>query len=251
MKSLFSLLLAASPFFVFAQNESRSIALDGIEAVHIYAAFSSVFVTTGGTDAVQVDHTFTVDGTDRPDLRKLSVERIDGVLYLREVKPNVEMLKAEFPDRNGAMISGGREGGKGVFNNVVVDAVLKVIVPAGIPVTVETRYGGIEAVNVGGLLSAKARYGEVKAIFTSVKPQAELELYSNYGTVDVTIPVGWGSNLDLTTEYGELFTNVKIDADSGRSKEKEFYQRLIGTTGGGGKTIKCTAPYGDVYLREG
>ncbi len=251
MKFLFSLLLAAIPFFVFAQSESQSIPLDGVQAVHIYAAFSSVSVTTGGTDAVQVDHTFTVDGTDRPDLRQLTVERIDGVLHLREVKPTAEMLNAEFPDRKGGMISGGREGGKGVFNNVVVDAVLEVVVPANIPVTVETTYGGIEVVNVGHLLSAKARYGEVKAIFTTTKPQAELELYSNYGAVDVTIPEGWNTNLDLTTEYGELFTDMSINVDDAKSKEKEFYHRLIGSIGAGGKVIKCTAPYGDVYLRKG
>lgn len=251
MKFLFSLLLAASPFLVFAQEQTESIPLEGITAVHIYAAFSSVSVTSGGTDAVRVDHIFTVDGTDRPDLRQLTVERKDGILHLREVKPNVELLKKEFPDRRKGTISGGREGGKGIFNNVMVDAVLKVVVPAGIPVTVETKYGGIEAVNVGNLISARARYGEVKAIFTTAKPQAELELYSNYGEVDVTIPTGWGTNLDLTTEYGELFTNMPIDIDDAQSKEKEFYHRLIGSIGGGGKVIKCTAPYGDVYLREG
>lgn len=251
MKFLFSLLLAASPFFVFAQGEAQSISLDGAKAVHIYAAFSSVSVTTGGTDAVKVDHTLTVDGADRPDLRHLSVERIDGVLHLREIKPTAELLKAEFASPKGGMNTGAGEGGKGVFNNVMVDAVLKVVVPAGIPVTVETKYGGIEAVNVGDLVSARARYGEVKAIFSSVKPQSGLELYSNYGAVEVTIPAGWGTKLDLTTEYGELFTNLTIDVDDAQSKEKDFYHRLIGTIGGGGKTIKCTAPYGDVYLREG
>ena len=138
-----------------------------------------------------------------------------------------------------------------MFNNVLVDAVLKIVVPTGIPVTIETKYGGIEAVNVSNLLSAKAKYGQVKAIFTSVKPQAELELYSNYGAVDVTIPLGRGADLDLTTEYGELFTNISIAVDGELSREKDFYHRLIGTVGGGGSTIKCTAPYGDVYLREG
>ncbi len=251
MKFLFSLLMAASPFIAFTQSETQSISLEGIKAIHIYAAFSSVSVTTGGTDAVEVDHIFTVDGTDRPDLRKLSVERVDGVLHLREIKPNVKMLNKAFPDRKGGIISGGREGGKGIFNNVEVDAVLKVVVPVGMPVTVETKYGGIEAVNVGHLISARAKYGEVNAIFTSAKPQADLELYSNYGAVDVTVPSGWGTTLDLTTEYGELFTNMSIDVDDAKSKEKEFYHRLIGSVSGGGKLIKCTAPYGDVYLREG
>jgi len=247
MKSLFGLFLAVSPFFAFAQSDTQFISLEGATAVYIYAAFSSVTVTTGGTDAIKVDHTVTVNGADRPDLRRLAVERIDGVLYLREVKPTAELLQAEFSQPNGGM----NTGGKGVFNNLTVDAVLKVVVPVGIPVTVETKYGGIEAVNVANLLSARAHYGEVKVTFTRVKPQAELELYSDYGAVDVTIPVGCGTNLDLTTEYGELFTNMAIDVDGEQSEEKAFYHRVIGAVGGGGKMIKCTAPYGDVYLREG
>ncbi|TXF90911.1 DUF4097 domain-containing protein [Neolewinella aurantiaca] len=249
MKLLFSLLLVASPFFVFSQNDTqRSIALDGAKAVHIYAAFSSVAITTGGTDEVKVDHTLTVNGSDRPDLRHLTVERVNDVLHLREVKPTAELLEKENPQQNGEPGFGGSKGG---VNTVTVDAVLKVVVPAGVPVTVETKYGGIEATNVGGLLSAKARYGEVKAVFTNVQPEEELELYSNYGAVDVTIPAGWGADLDFTTEYGELFTNVSINVDGEMSSEKDFYHRLIGTVGGGGSTIKCTAPYGDVYFREG
>jgi hypothetical protein len=251
MKFLFGLFLAVSPFFAFAQSDTQFISLEGATAVYIYAAFSSVTVTTGGTDAIKVDHTVTVDGADRPGLRRLAVERIDGVLHLREVKPTAELLQAEFSQPNGGMNTGGRNGGKGVFNNLTVDAVLKVVVPVGIPVTVETKYGGIEAVNVANLLSARARYGEVKVTFTRVKPQAELELYSDYGAVDVTIPVSWGTNLDLTTEYGELFTNMAIDIDGEQSEEKAFYHRVIGAVGGGGKMIKCTALYGDVYLREG
>lgn len=250
MKFLLSFLLVAGPCFAFAQTKNQSIPLDGISAVHIYAAFSSVHVSSGGTDALEVDHTFTVNGDDRPDLRRLTVERIDGVLHLREIKPTAKLLNREFPDKNGGMISGGREGGKGVFNGVTVDALLTVVVPRGIPVTVETKYGGIEVINVESLRSARAEYGPVKAVFTTVNPLAGIELYSNYGAVDITIPSGMGSDLELITKFGELLTNMDVRVDDRRSEEKDYFHRLVGSVGGGGKTIKCTAPYGDVLLRE-
>lgn len=251
MKTIFTSLLLVCSLLIFAQGEVRQIDLDGAVAVHIYAAFSSVSVVTGGTNALAVDHTFTVDGTDRPDLRQLTVERKDGVIHLREVKPTARLLKAEFPSPKGGMMTGARESGKGIFNDVMIDATLKVVIPAGVKVTVETDYGSIETVNVGGLLSARARYGNVDAVFTDSSPQPGLDLFSNYGSVDLTVPAGFGFDLDLTTEYGDLLTNFNIDVDTSASKEKEFYQQVIGSVNGGGGNVTCKTPYGDVYLREG
>ncbi|WP_020567086.1 DUF4097 family beta strand repeat-containing protein [Neolewinella persica] len=251
MKRLFQLLLISFPILVFGQGDQQEIALEGATAIHIYAAFSSVSVTTGGQGVVAVNHTFTVDGTDRPDLRLLSIERKDGVLHLREVKPTADLLQGEFSGKNSNQITGGREGGKGVVNGVMVDATLEIVVPAGVTIEVETNYGGIKAVNVDGLVKAHARYGAIDVIFATVSPMPDLDLYSNYGTVDVTIPTGRGANLDLVTEYGELLTDMEIQIDKKASEEKDFFQRVIGTIAGGGARIKCEAPYGDVYLREG
>jgi hypothetical protein len=251
MKHLFQLLLVSLPILVFGQGGQQEIALEGATAVHIYAAFSSVSVTTGGNGVVAINHTLTVDGVDRPDLRHLSVERKDGVLHLREVKPTVKTLQREFPGRNSNQITSGREGGKGVVNGVMVDATLKIVVPAGVKIVIETNYGGIKAVNVAGLVSARAKYGAVDVTFATVSPLPDLDLYSNYGAVDITLPAGKGANLDMTTKYGELLTDVDIQIDTNASEEKEFFQRVIGTISGGGNRIKCEAPYGDVYLREG
>lgn len=251
MKRLSFYLLLLLPVLGFAQGDRQEITLDGATEVRIYAAFSSVTVTTGGTDAVAVHHTVTVDGADRPDLRKLAVERKGGVLHLRELKPTADLLQEEFPRVNGNQITSGRTGGKGTFNGVMVDATLEIEVPAGVKITVETEYGGIKAINVAGLAGARAKYGAVDVVFTSVPPLPELDLYSNYGSVDVTIPAGRGASLDLSTSYGDLLTNLEIAIDKTASQEKEFYQRVIGTIGGGGGLIKCEAPYGDVYLREG
>lgn len=249
MKFLLCLLLVASPFFVFTQSELRSISLDGAREVHVYAAFSSVYVTTGKTNAVLVDHALTVDGTDRPDLCYLTVERIDDVLYLREVKPNAQLSETKISRPRG----GGNTGREARFNALLVDAVLKVVVPEGIPVRVETKYGAIEVVNVGQLLSARARYGGVKVVFTDRKAPAELELYSNYGGVDLTLPSGSSAKLDLTTEYGELITDLDVAINENTGTKRDFYRNVTGEIGRGDSRtkIRCEAPYGDVYLRSG
>ncbi len=244
-------MLLSLPYVAFSQENLQEIALEGATEVRIYAEFSSVSITTGGADALAVSHTLNIEGVDRPDLRKLTVERKNGILHLREMKPTAKMLNREFPGKDDNTISGDREGGKGVINGVMVDATLQIIVPAGVKVSVETNFGGIKAVNVAGLLSARAKYGAVDVTFAKVPVSPSLELYSNYGTVDVTIPAGRGVNVDLTTKYGELLTDLDINVDQQASQERDFFQQVIGKVAGGGLVIRCEAPYGDVYLREG
>lgn len=246
---LLGLLLATLPLIAFCQSTPQQIALDGATAIHIEASFSSVSVTSGGNGQVAVNHVLTVEDEDRPDLRKLEVVRENGVINIRELKPTVKSLRQAFPDRDN-VYSNGRKGGKGTFNGLVVDALIEVVVPSGVSVSVATQYGSITATNVPGLREAKAKYGSVDVIFTEGKQLPAMDLYSNYGAVDVTLPSGQAADLDLTTEYGDLLTDLDIDIDKAASQEKNFYQRVVGTIAGGGAQVRCRAPYGNVYLRS-
>lgn len=243
-------LLLLSGLSAFAQDGRQEIALEGALEVRIQASFSSVSVTTGNADLVSLNHVLTADGRERDDLRKLRFERENGVLTIREILPSIRAMKMKFPAPKGGALSGAREGGAGIFNDVMVNSLLEVVVPEGIKVTVETDYGNVTATNVAGLVSARATYGNVDVIFTKGTTVPDLELYSNYGKVDVTLPKASGANLDLQTRFGELMTSLDINVDKALSESKDFHERVIGKLGGGGALLKCEAPYGDVYLRE-
>ncbi len=251
MKLHLSLLLLSFSLTLLSQETPREIALEGALEVRIHAEFSSVFVTTGGTDALLVSHSVAIAGQERPELRKLTVEREGDVLHLREVKPSGNLLHEQRPSANYLPASGGQLEEKGASTSLLVDATLKVVVPANVKVSVSTNFGSIKTVNVAGLLSARARYGAVQAVFASAPLALNLDLYSSYGAVDVTIPADRGLDVDLTTKYGDVRTDLGIEVDASVSKAEQDFQQLIGKVAGGGRVITCTAPYGDVYLRKG
>lgn len=246
------LFAAACCSFSFAQEAVREIDLNGATAVHIYAAFSSVKVVTGSNNSLRVQHELSLDGEQPTDLQNIEVTRNGPVLTIRELKPTAELLR-----RQAAPLPGQQNylnpaaGTNSMINGVKTDALLKVTVPPGITVSVETEYGAIRAVNCSGLVAARAKYGAVDVVFTEGIPVPALELYSNYGAVDVTIPAGRDLSLELTTRYGELLTEPDIATDAAASEERDYYQHLVGKLGRGGKTLSCEAPYGNVYLREG
>ncbi|NJC27599.1 DUF4097 family beta strand repeat-containing protein [Neolewinella antarctica] len=249
MKFLFSLLLVALPLFAYAQENRQSIDLNGATSLHIYAPFSSVKVTSGGTSTLEVLQRVIIDDTDRSELAELEVKREDDAIHLRQIKPTVELAKQYWKEqtrdgRDRVMVIGSDVRGG---NNV--EAVLEVVVPAGISVTVETVYGGIEVAGVTGLHKASATYGPVTVAYGEL-PSREVGLYSNYGEVDVSLPAGSGADLELITQFGELFTDTDIKVSAGDGELREFYQRTVGTIGGGGQKVRCEAPYGNVYIRS-
>lgn len=246
------LLLAACTSFILAQTEQQKIDLEDAKAIHIYADFSSVEVSIGAQGVIGVEHNLTIDGEERSDLRRLAVEREGDVLTIREIKPDIQHLRQDHSPRSpsyqprNTLYSGEEQ-----TRSLMVDATLKVVVPAGIPVSVETEYGGILADNVSELISAKAKYGSVNVIYRSGTVTPRLELSSRYGAVDVTIPPGEDLSFDLLTEYGSLQSELDIQTDESASLDDKFYQRIIGKVGAGGRVLSCEAPYGNVYLREG
>jgi hypothetical protein len=256
IRLIFSGLLMLAASYCFAQSD-QTIPLRGATKVHIFAAFSGVEVTTGPVSDVSLTHILSVDGDDRPDLRELSINRQGKTLTIREVKPTAKLINREARWGN-VTISYGDEDNKNSHRSgqdmAIVEAILKVQVPANVAVTVETVYGGIKATDVRGLAEASAKYGAIDVVFTEKIRFGQLSLNSEYGAVDLTVPPGFSADGDLMTKYGDLLTDLDRNGDTERSKEKAFYQHVIGTVGGPGDNrgqVQCKTPYGNVYLREG
>ncbi|MEM9835375.1 MAG: hypothetical protein AAF828_02665 [Bacteroidota bacterium] len=252
-----SLLLLLSLFFSSLSAQStpaeQTVPLDGIEHISIYAPFSSVLLQPESTASMAVQHIVKIDGKDAPELRELSIQRKGNTLHIEELSPNIKALKKRFPagfDRNGGT---NRYGANRDCDEAQtkVDARLSLKIPAGVTIDVETEYGSIVAEDVPGLRKAYAHYGSVEVSFASTAQVPTMNLHSHYGAVDVTLPSAQNASLDLTTEYGELFTDFDISIDKDASEEEDFLQKVVGQLGRGGAEISCRAPYGNVYLRQG
>lgn len=251
MKRFFilGLLWVACSSFACSQTDQQQVDLAGATAIHIYAAFSSVEVAIGEQGVVGIEHGLTVNDEGNLDLRQLAFERVGDVLTIREVAPDGNRFLQGVTPKSVSALPQGRWSNS--TKRLPLDGALKVVVPQGIPVSVVTGYGSIVVDNVEALLSAKAKYGSVNVVYRSGQMASGLELFSRYGAVDITIPAGENLNLDLRTEYGSLLFDLEVKTDESASEEEEFYQRLVGTLGTGGRKVSCAAPYGNVYLREG
>jgi hypothetical protein len=230
---LFLSVLIAAPL---TGQQTTTIPREGAERLHVKTLFGGVELMTYDGTAIEVTHTVTVNGKAYPDLAELTVSRADGELRIEEIGPTGDDLHA-LQQGNGD-------------RNTNSQIKLIVRVPNDLVVTLETLYGGVDATDVPRLREVNSTYGGITVSYGDTGPSGVLELYSNYGAVDLTLPPDASADLELKTQYGELLTDFDLEVDTERSRQGQFLEHVVGTIGGGGARVRCESPYGKVYLRQ-
>ena len=238
-----SLLLAAS--HLNAQFDTKSLAPEGADQLAISALFGEVELYPSETGEITVTHVVVVNDTERPELGELTIDRSGNQLRIDEVGPTQRTLSKECDNHSVTVQNGMRIGG---CNSHIR---LRVGVPAGMRIEVDTKYGGVRVADIAGLTRVHSTYGTLDIAPGNLEAGTELDLYSNYGDVDLTLPADASARLELITEYGNLLTDFDINIDERASEQRQFYERVVGTIGeGGGAQVKCRSPYDNVYLRR-
>jgi hypothetical protein len=257
MKRLLSLLLVASPLFAFSQGDQQEIARKGASEIHINANMSGVHIEVTDSDVISVNHVVTVEGKDRPDLRKLEVVREGSMIKIIERWPNQKLFEDKVA-RWGMSVSHRRNGehASGDYNGTKANAYLEVTIPRSMKVTAESLYGGVKAKDVMNMPMVKSVYGEIEIVFAANARINGLDYESDYQNVDVTLPANVAAKLELSTSYGSLytdfdFTSLANGTDTRRNRHRLGHgDRVTGILNGGGQTISLTSPYQNVYLRK-
>ncbi len=238
-----SLLLAAGP--LHAQSDPLVVPPDGATALHLEGFFGSVELAEGSGRDIIVRHLITVNDTPRPDLGKLEVSRDGSTITVTEAAPREENLRGEW-NKISTVIDGRVVRGHDGHN---VDIRITVEVPPGLDITVHTLYGGVTATDVAGVREVRSTYGDITVVYHATDRDTPLELYSNYGDVDLSLPAGARADVELETEFGELLTDFDIAIDTEASETRQFFERVVGRINGGGARVRCRSPYDHVYLR--
>ncbi len=256
MKLLISLLLVASPIFAYCQGDQQEIARKGATEIHLNANMSGLFIEVTDSDVISVTHVVTVEGKDRPDLRKLEVVRTGSMIKIIERWPSQDLFEDKVA-RRGMSVSHKRNGEpKGDWGGTRANAYLAVTIPAGMKITAESLYGGIEAKEVQDMPMVKSVYGEIEVVFAADAKINGLDYESDYQNVDVTLPADVSANLSLGTDYGSLYTDFDFTASANGAQNRNnrhsggYGDHVKGVLNGGGKTISLTSPYKNIYLRK-
>lgn len=122
-------------------------------------------------------------------------------------------------------------------------------------VEIQSEYPSLHLVNVTGPVVLKSTYGKVKVEFSQVNQEKPISLISTYAELEVSLPESTKAKIKMQSEYGDIYTDLKINMDKSENGSETSMTKLnrstiSGTINGGGVEIFLKSPYSDIYLRK-
>jgi DUF4097 and DUF4098 domain-containing protein YvlB len=109
-----------------------------------------------------------------------------------------------------------------------------------------TSYGGIhcEAIT-SDEIRVRSSYGDIDIVSSALCP-AELtaKARTSYGNIDFVVPAGFGGEVEMSTSYGSIKTELAITIKGELSKK-----RITGTIGEGDGRLELETSYGSIKIR--
>lgn len=113
---------------------------------------------------------------------------------------------------------------------------------AGGNVRADTSGGNITVGEVSGSINASSSGGNVTA-HLSHQPAGDCRLSTSAGTVTVTLASGIALNIDASTSFGGVFSDVTVDGRVSRNS-------IRGSINGGGPELRLRTSAGSIRIRE-
>lgn len=119
-------------------------------------------------------------------------------------------------------------------------------------IEVSAAYNDVHLINVTGPMAVKSIYGEIEAVFSTLSQEGSISLNSSYNLIDVTLPSSAGINLNMSTPYGNIYSDVDVNIEAGDDDMRRISTKKVkGTVNGGGVEVTIKSGYEDIYLRKG
>lgn len=168
-----------------------------------------------------------------------------------------------------------KEGGNTVINQIVRndEGDFEIKVPKGVTIVYEqssvygdevsfdgvtgeievtTNHSDVNLKNVTGPMTINTVHGDIEGSFSSLNQSNPLSVVSTHGDIDLGIPSGEKCNFEISTSWGEIYSDldIKIERSSDDQMKRYSMNKVIGAMNGGGVNFKVKSTHGSIYLRK-
>ncbi len=158
---------------------------------------------------------------DHDDLPKMKVIVIGETKYFFDSKESEAAIKklkeSEGSNQNTYSMYG-----------VIKEITLEVKIPRNIKLSVDAKHGLVE----------------LKGVSSAVK------INSKFGGIDMSILPSSRKNLEISTRFGEIYTNLDFALNQQSNEKRNHWEVVKGTLNGGGTPCELASKFGNIYIRK-
>ncbi|MEP5613893.1 MAG: hypothetical protein ABJP45_16700 [Cyclobacteriaceae bacterium] len=247
MRNLFFLLIAVG-FGNLAQSQTRvekTVAVQPGQKVEMnFKRPELISIKTWDQDEIKIVASVTINNGENDDAFEIRVSDGDQLTISSLIK-NFEDLPRKImirykgedyffntSDRNAPEVRKFREQNGNSYeymqNGVIMEISLEIMVPKGISLDVDAKFGLVEMV------------GATK----------EIEINSKFGGIDVSVDQPTSKAMEVRTKFGEVYSNLDMTFSTRDRYEVGRWVTLEGKGRGTGTSQYFESEFGNVYLRK-
>ncbi|MBK8504923.1 MAG: hypothetical protein IPL46_23525 [Saprospiraceae bacterium] len=117
-------------------------------------------------------------------------------------------------------------------------------------VEVSARFNSVRLENVTGPVAINTVHGDIDATFGAVDQGNSISLTSMHGHVDVTVPAQAKANFHLSSEWGEMYTDLNLTFENPEGMKNLSMKKFDAKFNGGGVDFSVKSTHSDIYLRK-
>lgn len=119
----------------------------------------------------------------------------------------------------------------------------------GSEIEVKTHGGSIRLEGVTGPVSASSVHGDIDVVFSNLNSDLPSSIVTTHGDLDISINKNTKADLTISTQWGEVYSDLDIKIPSPTDLKVYGAKRIIGNINGGGVGLTLSSTHGNVYLR--
>ncbi|MCB0669061.1 MAG: DUF4097 family beta strand repeat protein [Saprospiraceae bacterium] len=117
-------------------------------------------------------------------------------------------------------------------------------------VEVSARFNSVILKNASGPLAISTVHGDIDADFDAIDQSNSISLTSMHGHVDVTIPAQAKANFHLSSDWGEMYTDLDLTFETEEGMKTLSTKKIDAKYNGGGVDFTIKSNHSDIYLRK-
>lgn len=114
-----------------------------------------------------------------------------------------------------------------------------------------TTHSDVRLENVTGPMTISTVHGDIEGAFGAVNQSNPISIISSHGDIDLGIPSGTKANFTISTNWGEIYSDLNIEIEKTADSMKRYnHNKVNGKLNGGGVSMNISSTHGSIYLRK-
>ncbi|MEQ8243490.1 MAG: DUF4097 family beta strand repeat-containing protein [Fulvivirga sp.] len=114
-----------------------------------------------------------------------------------------------------------------------------------------TTHCDVRLENVTGPMTISTVHGDIDGAFGTINQSNPISIISSHGDIDLSIPIATKANFTISTNWGEIYSDLEIEIEKTADSMKRYNQNKVnGKMNGGGVNMNISSTHGSIYLRK-